>query len=66
MGILDFFGNGKKREIEEDEQLRDSPSFKKRYMEVDKILTMITNKSSINKYNLENNKDLLGVIIGKY
>lgn len=66
MGILDFFGNGKKREIEEDEQLRDSPSFKKRYMEVDKILTMITNKSSINKDNLENNKDLLGVRIGKY
>lgn len=66
MGILDFFGNSKKREIEEDEQLRDSPSFKKRYMEVDKILTMITNKSSINKDNLENNKDLLGVRIGKY
>ena len=66
MGILDFFGKGKKREIEEDEQLRDSPSFKKRYMEVDKILTMITNKSSINKDNLENNKDLLGVRIGKY
>lgn len=66
MGILDFFGNGKKREIEEDEQLRDSPSFKKRYMEVDKILTMITNKSSISKDNLENNKDLLGVRIGKY
>ena len=66
MGILDFFGNGKKREIEEDEQLRDSPSFKKRYMEIDKILTMITNKSSINKDNLENNKDLLGVRIGKY
>jgi len=66
MGILDFFGNSKKREIEEDEQLRDSPSFKRRYMEVDKILTMITNKSSINKDNLENNKDLLGVRIGKY
>lgn len=66
MGILDFFGNSKKREIEEDEQLRDSPSFKKKYMEVDKILTMITNKSSINKDNLENNKDLLGVRIGKY
>lgn len=66
MGILDFFGNSKKREIEEDEQLRDSPSFKKRYMEVDKILTMITNKSSINKDNLENSKDLLGIRIGKY
>lgn len=66
MGILDFFGNSKRKEIEEDEQLRDSPEFKKRYTEVDKILTMITNKSSINKDNLESNKDLLGVRIGKY
>ena len=66
MGILDFFGNSKKREIEEDEQLRDSPEFKKRYTEVDKLLNLITNKSSINKDNLENNKDLLGVRIGKY
>lgn len=66
MGILDFFGNSKRKEIEEDEQLRNSPNFKKRYIEVDKVLTMITNKSSINKDNLENNKDLLGVRIGKY
>ena len=66
MGILDFFGNSKRKEIEEDEQLRDSPEFKKRYTEVDKLLNLITNKSSINKDNLENNKDLLGVRIGKY
>lgn len=66
MGILDFFGNSKRKEIEEDEQLRNSLEFKKRYTEVDKLLNLITNKSSINKDNLENNKDLLGVRIGKY
>ena len=66
MGILDFFGNSKRKEIEEDEQLRNSLEFKKRYTEVDKLLNLITNKSSINKDNLENNKDLLGIRIGKY
>lgn len=66
MGILDFFGNSKRKEIEEDEQLRNSLEFKKRYTEVDKLLNLITNKSSINKDNLENNKNLLGIRIGKY
>lgn len=67
MGIFGIFGN-KNKEREEEEQLKNSPNFKKRYSELNNLMDLIVKKSEINKELLENenNTKLKGVKIGKY
>ena len=63
MGILGFFGN-KKRDMEEEEKLKKSDIYIKRYKELDNLLDLVIQKSETNS-QLEN-KNLRGVRVGKY
>ena len=64
MGILGFFGN-KKRDMEEEEKLKKSDIYIKRYKELDNLLDLIVKKSETNS-QLEDNNYLKGIIVGKY
>ena len=64
MGILGFFGN-KKRDMEEEEKLKKSDIYIKRYKELDNLLDLIVKKSETNS-QLEDNNSLKGIRVGKY
>lgn len=64
MGILGFFGN-KKKDMEEEEKLKKSDGYIKRYKELDNLLDLVMQKSETNS-QLENNNSLKGIRVGKY